>query len=199
MVKEGQILDMEWAETLQQELPQADPLFVQFVLAWHGLIGEEKVPFMDTDYDPSYLRRIKRWVQRDYGQPWKAWWKLILQECFNSRRKMYLKRNLFRLEPVPPLAPHRQRNVPLWTVVCDLRNYFICLSERPHMPLIGQILMPDKGYSALNTEWNKRKEWFNEKEAVARLEQHLSFYIANRNRVHETLRTKIPIYSWWET
>ena len=50
---------------------KADPDFVEFVMAWHGVIGATEVPFTAEKESPAYQRRIKRWTQRDYGTEWR--------------------------------------------------------------------------------------------------------------------------------
>ena len=45
----------------------ADPVFVKFVMAWHGVVGATEVPFTTENESPAYQRKIKRWMQRDFG------------------------------------------------------------------------------------------------------------------------------------
>lgn len=192
-------MDRSLEAKLAKELPEADPKFVEFLMAWNGLVGEESVPCMVNNYEATYLKRIKRWVQRDYGPAWKPWWKLVLQECLQARGKIVLRRNLFRLEPVGPSPPHRPRDIALWTTAYDLQHYFVRLQCLHPIKVMGMVLFPEKHAWAVHSEWTKRKEWFDEHIGPDRISGLLDFYRTHRERIHETLRTKIPMYSRWET
>jgi hypothetical protein len=179
---------------------RGDPEFVEFTLAWHGEIGATTtLPFAGETHSESYQKKIKRWTQRDFGINWKFYWKVILNECWNARRKIVLRRNLFRLEPRVPQAAHRPRNEGRWNAVFDLRNYFIKIDGRPHMRLLGLLFYPDQDEDTFIKEWERRKDWFKDEIGTERLEQLERFYTHHRVRILETLRTGIPFYAKWES
>ena len=177
----------------------ADPVFVEFVMAWHGVIGATEVPFTTENESPAYQRKIKRWTQRDFGTTWRVDWADILNNCWKARRKMVLQRNLFTMEPQGPNPSHRPRNEGQWNAIFDLRTYFITIDKRPHMELLGGLFYPNQVEDTFLKEWHKRKEWFKDENGVARLEKLECFYRHNRVRIQETLRTGLPFYSKWDS
>jgi hypothetical protein len=177
-----------------------DPDFVEFIMAWHGEIGATtSVPFAGEIQAEAYQKKIKRWTQRDFGTNWKFYWKVIWGECWNARRKIVLRRNLFKLEPRVTQAAHRPRNEGRWNAVFDLRNYFIKIDGRPHMRLVGLLFYPDQDEDTFIKEWERRKDWFKDENGAERLDQLEGFYAHNRVRILETLRTGIPFYAKWES
>ncbi|MDP2383716.1 MAG: hypothetical protein Q8N00_13035 [Nitrospirota bacterium] len=187
--------------TLRKEIEamKADPDFVELVMAWHGVIGATDVPFTAEKESPTYQRKIKRWVQRDYGAQWKPYWKVILNESWKARRQIVLKRNLFKIQPHAPSPNHRRRNEALWSAVFDLRNYFEKISGRSHMGLLGRLFYPNQQEVTFNAEWHERKDWFKDEKGAERLNQLEFFYKHYRARILETLRTGIPFYAKWES
>ena len=177
----------------------ADPVFVEFVMAWHGVIGATEVPFSTENESPAYQRKIKRWTQRDFGTTWRVDWADILNNCWKARRKMVLQRNLFKLEPRGPNLNHRPRNEDRWRAIFDVRNYFLTINKRPHMELLGALFYPNQVEDTFLKEWRKRKEWFKGENGAARLEKLELFYRHNRVRIQETLRTGLPFYAKWES
>jgi len=177
-----------------------DPDFVEFVPAWHSDSGATtSVPFAGETQSEAYRKKIKQCTQRDFGTKWKFYWKVIWSECWNARRKIVLRRNLFSLEPRGPRAKHRPRNEGRWNAIFDLRNYFIKIDGRPHMRLLGRLFYPDQGEDTFIKEWDSRKDWFKSENGAERLEQLERFYTHNRVRILETLRTGIPFYAKWES
>jgi hypothetical protein len=187
--------------TLRKEIEdmKTDPDFVEFVMAWHGVIGATEVRFTTEKESPAYQRKIKRWTQRDCGTEWRFYWKVILNECWKARRKMVLQRNLFKMEPRGPNPNHRRRNEALWNAVFDLRNYFEKMSGRPHMGLLGRLFYPNQQEVRFNGEWYERKDWFKNENGPERLETLGRFYQHNHARILDTLRTRIPFYAKWES
>ena len=173
-----------------------DPDFVEFVLAWHGVIGSEPVRFTDDKPSQTIIRRTKRRLQKVWGAVHHQEWKEILNE-WRKRPKLILQKSLFRLEPQPEHPPHRPRNESMWTAVCDLRNYFTGVTGRPKMRLIQEIMGLGSEYSKFNPEWQRRTLWFDEKVAAERLERLGKFYSLNHDRILETLTTGIPLYEQW--
>ena len=194
-------LDMAMDAATQKAIEDmgADPMFVEFVIAWHGVIGATEVPFTTQKESPTYQRKIKRWTQRDFGTTWRFYWTSILNECWKARRKMVLQRNLFTMEPQGPNPNHRPRNEGRWNAIFDVRTYFITIDKRPHMDLLGGLFYPDQVTDTFLTEWHKRKEWFKDENGIARLEKLALFYRHNRVRIQETLQTGLPFYAKWES
>jgi hypothetical protein len=178
---------------------KADPDFIVFVLAWHGVIGATDVPFTAEKEAPAYQRKLNRWAQRDFGTEWRFYWRVIVDECWKVRRKMVLQRNLFRMEPRGPNPNHRRRNEALWSAVFDLRNYFITIDGRPHMGLLGALFYPNQLEDTFTKEWHERQDWFKDEKGTDRLEQLNIFYANHGARIQETLRTGIPFYAKWES
>jgi len=178
---------------------KADPDFVEFVMAWHGEIGVTETPFTTERESLAYQKKIKRWTKRDCGSAWKFYWGVIRDECWKARRKLVLRRNLFRLEPCGPNPNHRPQNERRWNAIFDFRQYFIKIDRRPHMRLLGLLFYPDQDEDTFLKEWTRRKQRFKEENGVERLEQLALFYQHNRARIVETLRTRIPFYAKWES
>lgn len=187
--------------TLRKEIEgmEADPDFVEFVMAWHGVIGATDVPFTTENESPAYQRKIKRWTQRDWGIEWRFYWKVISNECWKTRRQIVLQKNLFKMEPRGPNPRHRRRNDALWNTVFDLRNYFIKNNARPHMGLLGRMFCPNQNEDTFSGEWHERKDWFKDKKGDECLEQLERFYTYHYDRIIETLRSGIPFYAKWES
>ena len=187
--------------TIQKEIEEmkADPDFVEFVMGWHGVIGATEVPFTAEKESAAYQRKIKRWTRRDFGADWKFYWGVILNECWKARRKMVLRRNLFKMEPRGPKPNHRPRNEERWNAIFDLRNYFKKLTGRPHRALLGRLFYPNQDEFTFNAEWEKRKNWFKDEDGAERLEKLELFYKHNRARILETLQTGLPFYAKWES
>jgi hypothetical protein len=175
----------------------ADPDFVRFVLAWHGVIGATDVPFTAEKESPTYQKKIKRLTQKDFGTKWRFYWNLILNDCWKMYRKMVLQRNLFKMEPKGTNPPHKRRNEALWNAVFDLRNYFQPMNEhkRPPMRLLAALL--DQDEETFHEEWYKRKDWFEDENGAERLQRLKLFFQYNRERILESLRTGVPIYAKW--
>jgi hypothetical protein len=195
-------LDMAMDVSIREEIKKlkADPDFVELVMAWHGEIGATThVPFAQETQSAAHQKKIKRWTRRDFGTKWKFYWKVILNECWNGRRKMVLQRNLFRLEPCGPNPNHCPRNEGRWTAICDLRHYFTKVTDRPQMRLLGQLFYPDQEEDTFITEWNRRKDWFKDENGAERLQKLELFYRYNREKIRETLRTGVPLYAKWES
>src|SRR5215831_9480533 len=136
--KTSGFLDIAMDISLRKEIEKtkADPEFVEFVMAWHGVIGATTdVPFAEETQSTAYQKKIKRWTKRDFGTKWKFYWKVILHECWKLRREMVLERNLFKLEPRGANPSHRPRNEGRWSAIFDLRNYFTKMTGRPQMRL----------------------------------------------------------------
>ena len=187
--------------TLRKEIEgmKADPDFVEFVMAWHGVIGATDVPFTTENESPAYQKKIKRWTQRDWGVEWQRYWKVILNECWKKRRQIVLQKNLFRMEPRGPNPNHRRRNEALWNAIFDLRNYFLTIDARPHMALLGGLFCPNQNEETFSGEWHERKDWFKDEKGDERLERLKCFYAHHHDRIIETLRTGIPLYARWES
>jgi hypothetical protein len=188
-------------DILREEIEElkADPDFVAFVMAWHGVIGATDVPFTAEKESPAYQRKLKRWTQRDWGTDWRFYWKVISNECWKTRRQIVLQKNLFTMEPRGPNPNHRRRNEAVWNAVFDLRNYFEKMSGRPHMGLLRRLFFLKALEVTFHGEWNDRKDWFKDEKGAERLEQLERFYQPNRVRIQETLRTGIPFYAKWES
>jgi hypothetical protein len=190
-------LDIAMDIIIRKEIEKinADPEFVEFVLAWHGEIGATThVPFAEETQSEAYQKKTKRWTRRDFGIKWKFYWKVILNECWKARHKMVLERNLFRLEPREANPNHRPPNKGRWSAIFDLRNYFIKIDKRPHMRILGQLFYPDQEEDTFVTEWNRRKDWFKDEKGEERLQRLELFYRYNRQRIRETLTTGVPFY-----
>ena len=188
-------------DTLRKEIEdmKADPDFVEFVMAWHGVIGATDVPFTAEKESAAYQKKIKRWTQRDWGTDWRFYWKVISNECWKARRQIVLQKNLFKMEPRGPNPNHRRRNEAIWNAVFDLRNYFEKMSGRPHMGLLGRLFYPNQNEDTFTKEWHKRKDWFKDEKGAERLEKLELFYTHHHDRILETLRTGIPFYAKWES
>ena len=186
--------------TLRNEIKnmKADPDFVAFVMAWHGVTGAAKVPFTVEKESPAYQKKLKRWTQRDCGTKWLAYWQLIVNE-WKTRRKIVLEKALFKMEPLGPNPKHRSRNEARWNAVFDLRNYFITIDARPHMGLLRALFYPDQLEDTFRKEWDERKSWFKDEKGAERLEKLQLFYRYNYDRIQETLRTGTPFYAQWES
>lgn len=187
--------------TLQKEIEgmKANPDFVAFVMAWHGVTGATEVPFTVEKESPAYQRKIKRWTQRDWGTEWRWYWKVISNECWKTRRQIVLQKNLFRMEPRGPNPNHRRRDEGRWNAIFDLRNYFITIDARPHMRLLGALFYPHQLEYTFTKEWHERKDWFKNEKGPERLEQLERFYAHHHDRIIETLRTGTPFYRKWES
>jgi hypothetical protein len=188
-------------DTLREDIEdmEADPDFVAFVMAWHGVTGATEVPFTVEKELAAYQKKIKRWTQRDCGTQWQWYWKVIVEECWKVRRKMVLQRNLFRMEPRGLNPNHRPRNEAIWSAVFDLRNYFEKKCGRPHMGFLGRLFFPKELEVTFHGEWHERKEWFKDEKGDERLERLELFYTHHHDRIIETLRTGIPFYAKWES
>jgi hypothetical protein len=185
--------------TLRKEIEgiKADPDLVQFVLAWHGVIGGTAVPFTAEKESDAYQKKIKRWMRRDWGAEWRWYWKVISNECWKMRRQIVMQKNLFKMEPRGPNPHHRPRNEAIWNVVFDLRNYFEKKTGRPHMGLLARLLFPKEQEVTFHGEWQKRKDWFKDEKGDERLGQLERFYAHHHDRIIKTLRTGIPFYEKW--
>lgn len=186
--------------TLRKEIRnmKADPDFVAFVMAWHGVTGAAKVPFTVEKESPAYQKKLKRWTQRDCGTKWLGYWQLIVNE-WKTRRKIVLEKNLFKMEPLGPNPKHRPRNEARWSAVFDLRNYFITIDAQPHMGLLRALFYPDQLEDTFTKEWDERKSWFKDEKGAERLDKLQLFYRYNYDRIQETLRTGTPFYAKWES
>lgn len=171
-----------------------EPDFVEFVLAWHGMIGSGRQPFTDERPTVTVIKRIKRRLQKikgkDLGQEWKA-----IRYEWRRRPKLILRRTLFKLEPLPENPSHRPRQEAQWKAVCDLRAYFLQANGQPKMELIRGIIRFSGVYWEFNAEWQRRKSWFSEAETADRLERLTTFFTYNHNRVIESLRKGTPLYA----
>ncbi|MDZ4734445.1 MAG: hypothetical protein SGJ16_12785 [Nitrospirota bacterium] len=188
-------------DTLRKDIEdmEADPDFVAFVMAWHGVTGATEVPFTLEKESAAYQKKIKRWTQIDCGTQWQWYWKVIVEECWKVRRKMVLQRNLFRMEPRASNPNHRRRDEGRWNAIYDLRNYFISVDKRPHMGLLGALFYPDQLEDTFTKEWYERKDWFKDEKGVERLEKLQLFYSHHHTRIQKTLQTGIPFYARWES
>lgn len=189
---------MKLSDSLRKEIVSigGDPDFVEFVLAWHGVNESELVRFTDETPSQTIIRRTKRRLGKVWGNMQHQEWKDIL-DVWRRRRKLLLHKTLFRLEPQAEHPPHRPRKESKWITVCDLRNYFKGVTGRQQMQLIRRALGLDGVYwtfATFNLEWQRRKAWFDETEAVDRLAKLEAFYTTNHDRVLETLQTGIPLY-----
>jgi hypothetical protein len=186
--------------TLRKEIKhmKADPDFVAFVMAWHGVIGATDVPFATENESPAYQKKIKRWTKRDCGNKWRGYWQKIVSE-WKTRRKIVLQKNLFKMEPRGPNPNHRPRDEGRWSAIYDLRNYFITFDKRPHMGLLRALFYPGQLEDTFTKEWDDRKSWFKDEKGTERLEKLQLFYRYNRTRIQETLRTDTPFYEKWES
>ncbi|MCZ6799472.1 MAG: hypothetical protein O7F12_03205 [Nitrospirae bacterium] len=196
MVKASAFLDtIGLPDSLREDIVGigGDPDFVGFVLAWHGVIGSERVPFTHDRPSQTIIRRTKRRLQKVWGHLYHKEWKNILYE-WRKRPKLILQRTLFKLEPQPENPPHRSRSESKWMAVCDLRNYFKGVTGQPKMELIRRALGLGGVYGTFNPEWQRRKSWFDEKEAADRLDRLKAFYSINHERILETLKSGIPLY-----
>jgi hypothetical protein len=149
----------------------ADPWFVEFVLAWHGLVGMSETPFTTEKEPATYQKRLKRWVQRDYGRDWRWYWRVIRDECWKARRRIVLRRGLFKLEPRGTLTGPRQRSEAIWNAVFDLRHYFTALTGRPQMGLLGKLFFPNQDEAQFHNEWYRRKDSFKDANGSERLKR----------------------------
>jgi hypothetical protein len=186
--------------TLQKEIEgmKANPDFVTFVMAWHGVTGATEVPFTMEKESPAYQRKVKRWTQRDWGTEWRWYWKEI-SNSWKRRRQMVLQRNLFKMEPRGLNPNHRRRDEGRWNAIFDLRNYFITFDARPHMRLLGALFYPHQLEDTFTKEWHERKDWFKDEKGPERLDQLERFYAHHHDRIIETLRTGTPFYTKWES
>lgn len=196
MVKARAILDIrplsvDLCEEI--EVMGGDPNFVKFVLAWHGVLGFERMPFPLEPPSHTAKRRIKRRLQKAFGQTQPSEWKDILFE-WRRRPTLRLKRTLFKLEPLAEPPPHRARQDAKWRAVCDLRNYFRQQTGQPKMYLIEQIMDFQGMYWQFNAEWQRRKSWFCEQEAKDRLDLLITFFTCHHHRILTALETGIPLY-----
>lgn len=187
--------------TIQQEIEnlKCDYHFVQFVRAWHGDTDTAEVPFTSEKDSPSYQKKLMRWVRRDFGDDWKFYWRVILYDCLKVKRKMVLRRSLFKLEPIGQNPKHRPRNDARWNAIFDLQNYFEKMSGQTSMGLLGRIFYPKMKEKTFEKEWEMRRKWFKDENKADRLVQLESFYQRNWTRILETLRTGIPFYAKWES
>ena len=188
----------------------ADRIFMQFILAVHGLIHAQKVPFTTTKRTDAYQKKIKRQVQKDFREDWKQYWEEVIKKGWKEQDKIILKKDLFKIEPVPPPPHHRPRNDNLWLAIFDLRNYFIKLTGKPNMPLICDFLASknlwklasqgsgDKDAS-LNKEWDKRKYWFQDMDGGARIDTLYNYFLTNNKTITESLNTITPVKELLET
>ncbi len=188
-------------DTLRKEIKgmKAEPDFVEFVMAWHGVIGGTDVDLTAEKESAAYQRKIKRWTQRDCGTKWQFYWRVISNDCCKARRQIVLQKHLFKMEPRGPNPNHRRRNEAIWSAVFDLRNYFEKKSGRPHMGLIGRLFFPKEQEVTFHGEWQERKDWFKDEKGDERLESLELFYSHHHDRIIETLRTGIPFYAKWES
>lgn len=177
----------------------ADPDFVEFVMAWHGVIGETDVDFTTEKESAAYQKKIKRWTQRDWGTQWKFYWQVILNECWKARRTMVLQRHLFKMEPRAPKLDRRRQSEAKWNAIFDLRTYFIKNNRRPHMKLLGTLFFPNQFEDTFTREWHDWKERFKSEKGAERLETLECFYKYHHARILDTLRTGIPFYEKWES
>ncbi len=170
-----------------------DPDFVEFVLAWHGVIRAERVPFTHDRPSQTIIRHTKRRLLRAWGSVHPKAWKEILF-AWRERPKLMLHKTLFTVEPQSVTPPHRPRDTAKWTAVCDLRNYFKRVSGGPKMILIQESLGLGRAYGQFNPEWQRRKSWFGEIEATERLDKLRIYYQVNRDSIRDSLQTGIPLY-----
>jgi hypothetical protein len=169
------------------------------VRAWHGDIGAAEVPFTVEKDSPSYQKKLMRWTRRDFGADWKFYWRVILYDCLKVQRKMVLRRNLFTLEPRGQNPDHRPRNNARWNAIFDLRAYFEKTTGEPCMDLLRRIFYPNMKEKTFEKEWEKRQNWFKDKNKADRLGQRERFYQHNHTRILETLQTGLPFYVKWES
>jgi len=189
------------ARNIEQELKRigADSDFMRFILIRNGLVIQPQILHFTTTKRPeAYQKRIKRQVQKCFGNQWRGYWKIV-KKGWRDQDRMLLQKGLFKLEPLPPNPPHRPRDYPLWSAVYDLRNYIIKLTEKPKMSLIEEFLKTEGLWDSgsLSKEWDKRKKWF---EGIWRpsIEDLLKWYEVNKERINEAIKTQIPIWERFE-
>ncbi|MEM4721532.1 MAG: hypothetical protein QXT73_05675 [Candidatus Methanomethylicaceae archaeon] len=93
--------------TIKKEIPESDPLFIEFLEHWTGLKGNAGEDPVVEGFDPNYLRRLKRKALKEGG---KSYWESIRKESLRPRLKMRMSKNLFRLEPLAPNPRNRPKN-----------------------------------------------------------------------------------------
>jgi len=103
------------------------------------------------------------------------------------------------MEPVSSNPAKGPRNRDLWDAIFDLRNYFLEVTGRHQMALLGRLFYPNQNEMTFTKEWDRRKRWFEKEEGDLRLRDLKAFYAQNRERILETLRTGVPYYAKWES
>lgn len=193
VAKVPQFSDMILDEQLKKEIEKqgANPEVLLFLMGWTGFIPPEVVDFMNKKYDESYLKKIKRKAIKDGG---KSFWKEIKKECLKPRLKWQLQRGLFKMELKAPNPRNRPKKYLLWLTVHYFREYFSKETGKPRMALIAKILLPNKDYAYVNSEWNRRKKWFKENKSIHSIDDLLRFYEMHREKVTVALNTGVPIY-----
>ena len=103
------------------------------------------------------------------------------------------------MEPRGSMTRTRERSEAIWNAVFDLRKYFMTMTGRPHMGLVGQLVYPKQDEGTFQNEWYRRKDEFKDADAWERVAALQTFFWQNHARVLETLQSGIPFYAKWES
>lgn len=225
MAKPPSFSDTALKKPLREEITKmgGDPDFIWFIIEWCG--GDSRIEdFMKEKYSEAYLKRLKNKIKKDIGENWKSVDNDVKNECLRPRKKLKLKKSLFRLEPLTPNPSNRPPHYEKWLTVFYLREYFKKITGKPNMGLITKILLPhkdDKDYNPFNSEWYRRSEWFKEdndlKTSLGSNNEHLlpiadlngnallsidgliRFYQSNQDKIIKALETGRPLYGEFMT
>lgn len=191
-----------------------DPDFIRFILAWVGLDPKYPrtiVPFTNEMVSEAEQKRKKRKLQREFGESWKPRWKE--EQAINKEwSRLTLRKDLFKLEPSGPKPNHRPRN-PKWHAYFLLYEYFKQLGYRNYLQKAGKELFPKWFYYRMNSEWHKRKKWFekhdgdphwfvgnpyytvnSEANPYSGIEFLWQLYQVQNVKIKEALKTGTPLY-----
>ncbi len=201
--------DVDERELVEEKCKEigADSNFIQLVLRWYGWRSEI---FPIGSISETEKKRIKRRFQVS-GQYSKDGWKTILKD-FRNFKNTKLKKTLFWMHPIPPNPKHRPRDIDKLKIVHILRIYFTELTTKLQMELIAWILGIES--DSLAQEWSRRRDEVlpSEKGVISVDENGKSkmvtkpfspedeykmlkgWYLVNKKRIAEAIRTGIPIY-----
>lgn len=177
----------------------ADPYFIWFYCGWNNLINTECYCFQSEGFDASYQKKVKRDIQKEYGDNWEKEWEYQKTEGFKARNKLMITKSLFKLEEMIPLPKKngRPRDMVFWQTIFDIKNYFVKITGEPRMRLLSDVFFPYLATNYLGAEWSRRKSWFTEAEIMEsekRVSDAERFYSTKNLIIRECLRENKPLY-----
>jgi hypothetical protein len=145
----------------------ADTDCIEFFLEATGLkrSGEYEVPPLSQKSRNSYYRKIKRRLEKKYGEQWKVKWQEY-KECMQDISKKGIRLSGIHGCTLKEPTKKKPKATPMHLAIVLLRRYFMYLTGDPHWRLIADILEPyycsSKGnlleYSDLSAWWRHNEK-----------------------------------------